>query len=607
MPAAADSDQAVAVRAEGPQNTGGDIDPLTKPPRVSVSPLLIAMPLVILLVGSFTTCVVYKELLRRADDAWLEAAQNQTERLDDAFVDTLRATQTPLRAIMGLFLGSQNVTAEEFSRAIGALARSDTTPSNIAVAYLTPDGASGYAMPFGAGMNRYGDIGTKPQFWQGLEDMAVRAAERPQNPLLTSVPLFRDTLGERFALFAAMGGVEHPPLLVTPIDLEQILAEFASSQTPSGLKLHVAHRAIAQGKLYEVAYLPLPDGSTAAQIGAQAAPTIRSSRVFAGAEWQLTWMVAPDFLGGPNRNFAQALLAGGLFISVLGALLFLLARHEVQRERAHAAMARQSAEMLRRHMIDLGLARDAAEQANRAKSQFLANMSHELRTPLNAIIGFSDMMKLGIGGRIENEKHLECVKHISDSGMQLFNLIDQLFDTTKIESGEIELTEEPYNAAALAREALALMQPMARDKHIRLDLDLGSALPAWLVDRRSALQILNNLLTNAVKFSGRGSTVTLTMRRAGDGGLAISVADQGPGIAADMMPHIFERFARGEAMVAKEKGLGLGLWIVRNLVELHRGEIRVESEPGRGTIVHLGFPPPEVPQRPSDPTMIPAD
>ncbi|WP_374371411.1 ATP-binding protein [Dongia sp.] len=550
--------------------------------------LLIAIPVIALLFGSIASIAIYNELRDRANLAWYEIAQNQTERLDDAFADLLRAEMVPMRTMTGLFLGSENVTADEFQRVVDGMAGNGLSDRHIALAYLAPQEPSGYRLAFGSGMERYGEIGQNVAQWSGLGAATTAAQTHPRYVQMTPEPLFRDSALDRFAFVLALDEGSHPRLLVAPLDLEMLLARFVAERVPAGLALSLAHRGGDSSSAWSVPRLgngPMsqPDDTMA----------IHSTMIMGGTEWILTWNVADTFQGGSNHSFAQAVLVGGLSFSLLGSLLFLLAIYEIRRERAQTLSAQHAAELFQRHALELALARDSAERANRAKSEFLANMSHELRTPLNAIVGFADMIRLGICGQVANQRQSECIQHISDSGAHLQHLISDLLDTARIESGQIDICEEPHDAIALVREAFTFLQPVAAKKNIRLVLEESQNLPDWRVDRRAALQILSNILNNAVKFSPSHSAIVVRLQRMPDNGLGIAISDDGPGIPPAQQTQIFERFSRGDPMVSRQvEGLGLGLWIVRSLVEMHRGEITIDSAQGRGTTVRLYFPPP---------------
>jgi signal transduction histidine kinase len=547
--------------------------------------LLIVIPLLVLLIGVLVSVVIYRELRGRADLAWREVAQNQTATLDNAFADMLRAELVPLRTMTGLFLGSENVTADEFERVIRSIPASDGSDGRIALGYVAPNGQGGYTLAMGVGFDA--TAGNDALDWPGLPAALQAARANPLQIKLSPAPLFADNVGNHFAFVLALDGSAETGVLVAPVDLTRLTSRFVAERVPSGLALELAHRAMGAAETWPLAPGGLhPDGL------ATDAAHITGSVTVGGAEWNLTWHVAGDFRGGPDQSFALAVLVGSLGASFLAALLFLLAIHRIRHERAETDTARHSAELFRQHALQLAIARDNAEQANRAKSQFLANMSHELRTPLNAIVGFSDMMRLGLCGQMANPQQADCIQHISDSGAHLQHLISDLLDTVRIESGQMEMSEEPHDSVAIAREAATLLQPTAAKKSIRLAMETGDNLPHWHVDRRAALQILSNLLSNAIKFSPVHSAVVIKIERLDDGGLGITISDQGPGIPPGMQAQIFERFARGDPAVSrKQEGLGLGLWIVRNLVELHRGEITIDSALGGGTAVRLYFPP----------------
>ena len=236
-------------------------------------------------------------------------------------------------------------------------------------------------------------------------------------------------------------------------------------------------------------------------------------------------------------------------------------------------------------------ARDQAESANRAKSEFLANMSHELRTPLNAIIGFSELTKNEMFGPVGNSTYLEYARDINGAGHHLLDLINDILDLCKIESGAGELQEEDVIVRHTVRSVLTLVKERAREGGVELVLEAPDDLPTLWADERKLKQILVNLLSNGIKFTNAGGRVVLKIWCRKDGGYVFQVIDTGIGIALEDIPTALAPFQQVDSdLNRKYEGTGLGLPLTKALVEMHGGSLDLQSEVGVGTTVTVRFP-----------------
>jgi two-component system cell cycle sensor histidine kinase PleC len=265
-------------------------------------------------------------------------------------------------------------------------------------------------------------------------------------------------------------------------------------------------------------------------------------------------------------------------------------------KRAEATLVQQAADLataaaeLEAERRRADAARAVAEEANRAKSRFLAMMSHELRTPLTAIIGFAEIMRDGGYGLETPERYAEYAADIHAGAMALLTLVNDVLDISRIDAGHLQIDPAPLDLTALLHGAVRLLAVPAMQRGVALDAAVADPPPRLVADERAVKQILFNLVSNAVKFTRAGGSVRLRAgRSAGD--VRIAVEDTGVGISADRIERILCPFERLDSGYARGyEGSGLGLTLVRGLVDLHGGSLRIDSEVGAGTTVTVILP-----------------
>ena len=237
-------------------------------------------------------------------------------------------------------------------------------------------------------------------------------------------------------------------------------------------------------------------------------------------------------------------------------------------------------------------AEQRAEEASHAKSFFLANMSHELRTPLTGIIGFSGMMEQETMGPLP-PKYKEYAGDIEKSGKHLLDLINDILDLSKAEANKIELDADIHDVEEIVNQSERLVAGLLETYSVHVITDITEKLPEIRVDRRRVVQCVVNLLSNAIKFSPNGSKVLLTAAPTTGGGLSIAIHDQGHGMSMDDLKIAMQPFGqiRHGPDIQHEPGTGLGLPLVKLMMELHGGDLEIISKPGQGTTARLIFPP----------------
>lgn len=295
----------------------------------------------------------------------------------------------------------------------------------------------------------------------------------------------------------------------------------------------------------------------------------------------------PLVTADPNIRFyagAPLTTAAGQALGTLCVIDRIPRRLDQQQEESLRALSRMIIAQL-----ELRLARDRAEAADRAKMSFLANMSHEIRTPLNAVLGLSELMTIEAHGPLGDARYREYADDIHSAGSHLLELINEVLDFSALEADRMRLHEEPVAVSELIQRVSRMLAVHALEKGVTVEEAVPPSLPVLMADERRFKQVLINLVNNAIKFTPSGGSVTIGAEVV-NGGLRVTIADTGIGMTADEIDVALTAFGQAATDSAAREGTGLGLPITKRLVEAHGGTFTLESAPGRGTTAVIELP-----------------
>ncbi len=305
----------------------------------------------------------------------------------------------------------------------------------------------------------------------------------------------------------------------------------------------------------------------------------------------LLWPLIPKALKLPSHADLEALV-GRLEAEVAERRTAERRLDELNRELEHRVAERtrqlevETAE--RRRLQDVERAREAAELASKAKSEFLSRVSHELRTPLNGVLGFGQLLRADAAQL--SPQHATWVAHIETSGRHLLRLVDEVLDLSRIEAGGLKLDEQRFELDRLIQDCEQELKATADAQQVEVKVEALPARTAWRGDVQRLRQVLTNLLSNAIKYNRPRGEVRIDAQASGDSGVRLEICDTGIGIDADQQRQLFQPFNRLGRERSSIPGTGLGLVVVKQLVEAMGGSIAVESRPGEGTCVTLDLP-----------------
>lgn len=396
-------------------------------------------------------------------------------------------------------------------------------------------------------------------------------------------------------------------IIVGEVDLSEMIDTLLKNHLPDGIVLRLSERDTeAQvDTLVHPIYGTLEPASNV-----ELTVPIRVTR--GQARWNYNWDITDKYLGGAPTANVTMFQIGGLIITILVvySIALLSVQNVIIKRTVEERTKKLTDEMVERKVAEASLrtSRDTLEQrvasrttelqqamqeiveANQAKSDFIASMSHELRTPLNAMLGFAAMIARQYAGPVGNDKYVEYAEYIENGDQHLLGLVNDILDVERIEAGKYDLKKEVINVNEVVSECILYLNKLAEQGGVSLDAEVADDIATLYADRRALLQVLVNIVTNAIKFTPERGSVVLVVTTSGSHH-EFEIRDTGIGISKEQIPVLTDPFTRHEPDPHKtQDGVGLGLAICDSLIKLHNGTMMIESDVGKGTIVIVTIP-----------------